>query len=173
MPRRATTRMSDGLATPARVGGQPAVDPPDPSANVMCESEPSPATAEPDLPSPHRTPPTTPKPRNGALASRGPAPSMSDECRRVLAFCRRLGYGTTDPFDLRNGEPVLPNPLQGTIEHKCDGEVYRTRPLEPPTDADHNMIARLRAIGNATDLRVEVRHGLPFRVLHHIREGSG
>ncbi len=89
--------------------------------------------------------------------------------RRLIALCRALGFGTIT-LDLLRGEPVW-NPAPAAEQEIKYGAAHAraAQALSDPRPEDLQLVADLHRIGNATRLRLEVRHGTPFRLIRAFR----
>jgi len=95
--------------------------------------------------------------------------TMSEGRRRLLRLMRELHFGVIEDLEIRGGEPVFSPAPRVVREIKFGGE------NDPrPEAAARDLAARtqvtelfdsLTAIGDGTIGRLEVKHGIPFRMM--------
>ena len=101
--------------------------------------------------------------------------SLSRPRARLIERMQRLGFGTIEGLVIRNGEPVL-NPAPRFIR---DVKFCAENGPRPEAGLENfalkgyvqQFLAHLDAIGNGTIRRLEVKHGLPFRM--QVEEDDG
>lgn len=84
----------------------------------------------------------------------------------LIALVRRVGFGAIHGLRVVGGQPVL-DPFPRVVQESKFGAEFRpakTRPVEPLSDEDRQLLAALAAIGDGVIESIEVRHGLPFRM---------
>lgn len=94
---------------------------------------------------------------------------LPTRCRRLVAAMQRLNFGVIESLPVRGGEPHLDPPVRLIREHKLGGEngprpessledfVLKAEVLE--------LLAEIKRLGDGVIDRIEVRHGLPFRLV--------
>jgi hypothetical protein len=95
--------------------------------------------------------------------------SLSCPKRDLIRLLQRIQFGQIHHLPIRGGEPVLSPPPHVIRDVKFCAE------SGPRPDLDHDdialkaqvldLFAQLDSIGNGTIRCLEVRHGLPFRML--------
>lgn len=86
--------------------------------------------------------------------------------RSLIALIRRVGFGTIHGLRVVGGTPVL-DPLPRVIAECKFGREFKPappRPVEPFEAEDRQLLAALAALGDGAIERIEIRHGLPFRM---------
>ncbi len=88
--------------------------------------------------------------------------------RRLLEMTQRVNFGRIEDLHVRNGEPVFDPPPRVIREVKFGGE---NRPRPEAAKADFvlkaeviDLFAQLEEVGNGVITRLEIQHGLPFRM---------
>ena len=107
-----------------------------------------------------------------ATASRLPLMTkaeLSAARTRLVEMMQQIGFGRVDDLVVQDGEPVF-NPMPRIIQDIKLGAENVARPQ--PDSADFTLrsqvielFAHLTELGNGTVQSIEVRHGLPFRLL--------
>jgi hypothetical protein len=94
---------------------------------------------------------------------------LSDARRRLVRLMQQIRFGKVEGLRVRGGEPVFSPPPVVTREHKFGGE---NGPHPGAEAADfrlkaqiQDLCAALDALGDGTIAVIDVRHGLPFRML--------
>jgi hypothetical protein len=95
--------------------------------------------------------------------------SLSPPRQRVVEIMQRLNFGTIEGLQIRAGEPIFDPPPRITKDIKLGGE-NRPRPELSRTDfALKNQVAELfdhlSHIDEGSAATIEVKHGLPFRLV--------
>lgn len=94
---------------------------------------------------------------------------LSPERARLVRLFQTINFGRIEELEIRNGEPQFSPPPRVFVEVKLDSE-DGPRPesrlsdfaLRRPIDRFFAQVARLE---DGTIERIEVRHGLPFRMI--------
>ncbi len=94
--------------------------------------------------------------------------SLSPARRRLVERMQRLGFGSIEGLVIRNGEPLLRPGVRIISDVKFGAE----NGPRPEADLDdfvlkkqvRDFLKQLDALGNVTIRRLEVKHGLPFRM---------
>ena len=88
--------------------------------------------------------------------------------RRLLEMTQRVNFGRIEDLHVRNGEPVFDPPPRVIREVKFGGE---NRPRPEAAKGDFalkaeviDLFAHLEEVGNGMITRLEIQHGLPFRM---------
>lgn len=88
--------------------------------------------------------------------------------RRFVGLMQRLNYGRIENLQVRNGEPVFDPPPRVIREVKFGRE---NGPRPEAAKADFalkaeviDLFAHLEEVGNGVITRLEIQHGLPFRM---------
>ncbi len=99
---------------------------------------------------------------------------MSPARRRLVGLFQQLNFGRLEHLIVHNGEPVLDPLPQVVSEIKFGGE---NGPRSEPAAGDFTLkphlielFAHFDRIGNGVIETLEVKHGLPFRML--VRESA-
>lgn len=95
--------------------------------------------------------------------------SLSPGRRRLLELMQRLLFGRVENLLVRSGQPVFDPPPATVREHKFGGE----NGPHPKLGADDfllkeqvlDLFHQLDALGDGVIAVLEVKHGLPFRML--------
>ena len=87
---------------------------------------------------------------------------------QLIEFMRHLGFGTIEHLVVRHGEPVF-DPAPKVIRETKFGVVNGPRQKASLEDFAlkaqvRELLDHLSSLGNATIRRLEVKHGLPFRM---------
>ena len=87
----------------------------------------------------------------------------------LVELMQELDFGTIEGLIIRNGLPVL-KPRPRVIRDVKFGTRKGARPEAGLTDFAlksnvQDLLETFRTLGNATVFRLEVKHGLPFRML--------
>jgi hypothetical protein len=95
--------------------------------------------------------------------------SLSGDRQRLVELMQRLGFGLIKGLQVRDGNPVLDPLPEVTREHKFGGE-NGPRPELAATDfaLKTQVIELFREFDRLRDTTIavlEVKHGLPFRML--------
>jgi hypothetical protein len=94
---------------------------------------------------------------------------LSEGRRRLLELMQALNFGRIEGLPVRGGEPVLEPPPRAVREIKLGGEngprPEAGRPDFPLKRQVGELFAHLAAVGDGTVEVLEVRHGLPVRLL--------
>jgi hypothetical protein len=93
---------------------------------------------------------------------------LSDGRRRLLRLMRELHFGSIEELEIRGGEPIFDPAPRVVREIKFGGE-NDPRPEAAATDLAAKtqvteLLDSLTAIGDGTIGRLEVKHGIPFRM---------
>ncbi len=97
--------------------------------------------------------------------------ALSPARRQLVELMQTINFGHIENLVIRGGEPVL-NPLPRVVhEVKIGASENGPRPELATSDfrlKNHlvELFQRLDALGNATIEKLEVKHGLPFRLFH-------
>ena len=96
--------------------------------------------------------------------------NLSPACRRLVETLARLGFGVIEGLQVRSGEPVFDPPPNIIREVRFSESTERTAPRPRSTDfvlckQVVALLDTLRELGDGTIARLEVRHGLPHRIL--------
>lgn len=94
---------------------------------------------------------------------------LSEPRRRLVRLMQRLLFGRIENLVIRRGQPVFDPPPTVTREHKFGGE----NGAHPKLRADDfllkdqvvDLFRQLDALGDGVIAVLEVKHGLPFRML--------
>ena len=102
------------------------------------------------------------------MSQRHTKSSTSPPRAQLIEWMQRLDFGTIEHLVIRDGEPVL-DPSPRCIRDLKFGAENGPRPEahldDFPLKAQvRDFFAQLDSLGNATVLRLEVKHGLPFRM---------
>jgi hypothetical protein len=94
--------------------------------------------------------------------------SLSTPWIQLIEIMQQLGFGRIEQLPVRDGEPVLDPPPKVIRETKF-GAVNGPRPEASLEDFAlkaqvRELFDHLRSLRNATIRRLEVKHGLPFRM---------
>lgn len=95
--------------------------------------------------------------------------SLSQPQRRLVELLQHLNFGYVDHLPVRGGQPVL-DPLPRIVrEHKFGGEngprqeaKLEEFSLKPQV---RELLDAITEIGDRVIERIEVKHGLPFRMI--------
>ena len=100
--------------------------------------------------------------------------SLSPERRRLIRDMQRINFGRIDGLVIRNREPVSDPIPRKQVEIKFGGENGPRPEIGASDFALKQQVIELFAffdtLGNGTIDVLEIKHGLPFRVI--ITEGS-
>jgi hypothetical protein len=95
--------------------------------------------------------------------------SLSAPRQRVLETMQRLNFGTIEGLRIRAGEPVFDPPPRLIRDIKLGGENGPRPELSRPDFALKNQVAELfehlSHIDDGSVALIEVKHGLPFRLV--------
>lgn len=96
--------------------------------------------------------------------------TLSPARRRLLELMQELGFGHIENLVVRGGQPVFHPEPRVVYEVKFGGE-NGPRPERAAADfrlkTQHlELFEQLDALGDATIEKLEVKHGLPFRLFH-------
>ena len=88
--------------------------------------------------------------------------------RRLIELAQRVNFGRIENLRVREGEPVFDPPPRVIREVKFGGE-NRPRPEAAKSDFALktemvNLFEHLKEVGNGMITRLEIQHGLPFRM---------
>jgi len=93
----------------------------------------------------------------------------SPERRSLVALCQSLPFGRLENLRVAGGEPVLDPPPRVIREVKFGGD---NDPRPEMTQGDFvlksqivDLFSELDKLGDGTILALEVKHGLPFRMM--------
>ncbi len=90
-------------------------------------------------------------------------------CRRdFVGLMQRINFGRVEDLHVRNGEPVFDPPPRVIREVKF-GRENRPRPEAAKADFSLkaevvDLFAHLEEVGNGVITRLDIQHGLPFRM---------
>lgn len=95
--------------------------------------------------------------------------SLSPSQRQLVEIFQRLNFGCVENLVVRGGQPVFDPPPRVVREHKFGGE-NGPRPeselgefsLKPQV---RELFDAITALGDGVIERIEVKHGLPFRMI--------
>ncbi len=94
--------------------------------------------------------------------------SLSDARRRLIRLMQSINFGTIEDLEVRGGEPMFSPPPRVVREIKFGGENGPRPETALPDFAVKSPVAdllhSLTKIGDGTIERLEVRHGVPFRM---------
>lgn len=101
---------------------------------------------------------------------------LSEPRRRLVRHMQRLRFGRIETLVIRGGEPVFDPPPNFVREHKFGGE----NGPHPNLRADDfllkdqvvDLFRQLDALSDGVITVLEVKHGLPFRMLVAERPGG-
>ncbi len=101
--------------------------------------------------------------------------SLSSPRAQLIERMQRLGYGTIEGLVIRKGEPVL-RPSPRIVRDVKFGAENGPRPESHLEDfvlkgQVKDFLAHLDDLSNTTIRRLEVKHGLPFRM--EVEEETG
>jgi len=93
---------------------------------------------------------------------------LSEGRRRLLRLMRELHFGSIEELEIRGGEPVFDPAPRVVREIKFGGEVdprpgAAAKELAAKTQVTE-LLDSLTTIGDGTIGRLEVKHGIPFRM---------
>ena len=95
--------------------------------------------------------------------------SLSYSQRNLVELMQKLNFGRIEDLHIRNGEPQANPPPRLIHEFKFggnNGARSETTKLDFVLKAEViALLAQLEAIGNGIITRIEVKHGLPFRMI--------
>jgi hypothetical protein len=102
--------------------------------------------------------------------------SLSEPRRRLLDLMQQLGFGRVEGLTVRNGEPVLEPSPRVIREHKFGGE-NGPRPERAAADfaLKTQLVELFKAFDEFQDAAIavlEVKHGLPFRMMVEERRST-
>jgi hypothetical protein len=87
---------------------------------------------------------------------------------RLVELMQRINFGRIERLAVRGGEPVFDPPPRVVREIKFGGD---NGPRPESAKADFSLksqvcglFARLEALGDGVILRIDVQHGLPFKM---------
>ena len=94
---------------------------------------------------------------------------LSPPRQALIRQCQRMDFGRILSLEVRNGEPVLGPATAVLLDVKLDS-AETSRPEHNPVDfvvcgAIVRLLATLDAIGNGSVEHVEVRAGIPVRMI--------
>ncbi|OWK39877.1 hypothetical protein [Fimbriiglobus ruber] len=95
--------------------------------------------------------------------------SLTPAARRLVELMQRINFGTIEDLPVRRGQPVL-DPLPRYVTEVKFGGENGARPelMAPdfPLKAQVvELIRRLADLGDGTVAALEIKHGIPFRML--------
>ena len=94
---------------------------------------------------------------------------LSEARRRLVRLMQRLLFGRIENLLVRRGEPVFDPPPLTVREHKFGGENSPHPKLRVDDfvlkDQVVDLFRQLDALGDGAIAVLEVKHGLPFRML--------
>lgn len=95
--------------------------------------------------------------------------SLSAPRRRLLEIMQRLNFGRVDDLEIRNGDPVF-NPVPRIVQDiKLGGENGPRPEIDSADFVLKTQVAEffdhLSRLGNGSVESIEVKHGLPFRLV--------
>lgn len=96
--------------------------------------------------------------------------SLSEPKTRLIELMQRLNFGRIENLVVANGEPVF-EPLPRVFPEPKFGAEKGPRPEAAKADFALKsqvceLFAQLEALDNVLILRLEVQHGLPFRMVY-------
>jgi hypothetical protein len=94
---------------------------------------------------------------------------LSPPLCRLVRLMQSINFGWIASLRIRNGEPVLDGPFTVVREHKFGGHNGAT----PQASLEHfalkpqvvEMVQKISTLQDAVIDRLEVQHGLPFRLI--------
>ena len=94
--------------------------------------------------------------------------SLSPRRSRLVDLMQRLNFGRIEDLHILNGEPLF-DPPPRVFRDVRPGRVNGPRPEAGKADFDLkveviDLFVHLEAVGNGVVERIEVQHGLPFRM---------
>lgn len=94
--------------------------------------------------------------------------SLPPARERLVRLMQELNFGFVEGLVVRHGEPVFDPPPRVVHEIKFGGE-NGPRPEAAKEDFAlkaqvRELVAQLEALGDAVVRRIEVKHGLPFKM---------
>ena len=94
--------------------------------------------------------------------------NLSDGRRRLLRLMQDINFGAIEELEIRGGEPMFNPPPRVVREIKFGGENGPRPEAGSPDFALKSSVAELMhsltQIGDGTIERLEVKHGVPFRM---------
>ena len=103
--------------------------------------------------------------------------SLSVDSKHLIEFMQRIQFGRIESLHISGGQPVL-DPLPRIVrEIKFGSEtslgVQADRSNSVPKRQVHELLDLMREIENGVIDVLEIRHGLPFRVVLAAQSGLG
>lgn len=94
---------------------------------------------------------------------------LSQQQRSLVQLMQRINFGALEHLPVRGGQPYLDPPLRVVREHKLGGE-NGPRPESSLEDfvlkaEVVELLAEIKRFGDGVIDRIEVKHGLPFRLV--------
>lgn len=94
--------------------------------------------------------------------------SLTPPQRRLVDLMQRLNFGRIEDLHILNGEPLF-DPPPRVFRDVRPGRVNGPRPEAGKADFDLkdevvDLFVHLEAVGDGVIERIEVQHGLPFRM---------
>ena len=95
--------------------------------------------------------------------------SLTPSQQKLLTEMQRINYGRIEGLPVRRGEPVMDPPPRIVREIKFGGE-NGPRPEAAKADFTlkvqvRDLFAQLEALGDGVIRSIEIKHGLPFRMI--------
>lgn len=112
----------------------------------------------------------TPAGWHGCIASRVTTKStLAHNQARLVDLMQRLNFGRIEGLHILNGDPLFDPPPRIFRDVK-PGRLNGSRPEAGKADFDLkievvDLFVHLEAVGNGVIERIEVQHGLPFRMI--------
>ena len=102
--------------------------------------------------------------------------ALSPARRRLLELMQEVGFGHIENLVVRGGQPMFDPAPRVVYEVKFAAAENSPRPERAGADfrlkTQHlELFEQLDALGEATIEKIEVKHGLPFRLFHAERPG--
>ncbi|HMN41204.1 MAG TPA: hypothetical protein PKE29_10190 [Phycisphaerales bacterium] len=95
--------------------------------------------------------------------------ALGSGARRLVELMQRIGFGRIEQLRVSGGEPTF-TPMPRVVREVRLGPEHAGDPVARSADfalkkAVVDLLAELRAIGDGAAVSIEVRHGLPHRLL--------
>ena len=102
---------------------------------------------------------------------------LSPSWQRLLRLFQTIHFGRVEELEIRNGEPVFSPEPRVFLELKLDAAdgprpEVRLGNFELRSQVER-FIQQIRRFNNGTVERIEVRHGLPFRMVIEAMPAEG